>query len=94
MFTFSRSAVKYLTSQIDTITWTYVREWDATINITDISDDGSSFDDFGNFKAKLQQDDGEEADEEEEDPEPFNDPEFYFEWDGCEVQSEIPTSYK
>ena len=43
-----------------------------------------SFDDFGNFKAKLQQ--GEEGEEEEDD--------FEFNWDGCDVASEIPSVYQ
>ena len=73
--------MKYLTSEILTLHWTYVRTGD--IEIDDSPDSSSSFDDFGDFKAKLRADD-EEPEEEE----------FVFDWDGCEVLSEIPATYK
>ena len=43
---------------------------------------------FGDFKAKLKQDD-----EGEDLTARFDDP-FFFEWEGCEPESDIPTAYK
>ena len=102
IFTFSRSAVKYMSSSIKTNVWTYGRD-DEGFEDGTIAD----FDDFDDFKARLQQDD--EFEEEGEDDigadqaepldrgedagPPPNDGEEYL-WDGCEIKSEIPTKYE
>ena len=85
--TFSRSAIKFLTTDLDVIYWVFVKtDEDEEIEITPVND--NDFDDFSsgnafNFKAKLQ------AHEPEENPEPREDP---FE-NGCVKEAEIPSPY-
>ena len=74
VFTFSRSAIKWITSDIKVNYWTYKRD---SPGFDEEDDDSFGFDDF---QAKLK------AGDEEDD--------FDFEWDGCEVVSDIPSTYK
>ena len=74
-----------MTSSIDTIIWTYVRETPLPEGDDSGSsgESGSSFDDFGDFHAKLREtgiEDDPTTPQDESEPEPFE-----FEWDGCEV---------
>ena len=89
--TFSRSSVKYLTTELDVIYWVFIKtDEEEEIEITPVND--NDFDDFSsangafNFKAKLQAHEPEELDPDEE---PREDP---FE-NGCVKEAEIPSPY-
>ena len=93
IFTFSRSAIKTLANGIDMAVWVYEREsttnQQGSLQFDEFNDGSSGGDDsgFGDFKAKLKQDDGEDFSARFED-------EFEFNWDGCEAISDIPTPYR
>ena len=65
VYTFSRSGIKFYTSQINVLYWRFAEEDDGT---DDNSNSSGGFDDFGGFKAKLQQ---------------GNDDEDRVDWDTC-----------
>ena len=89
IFTFSRSAIKTLSNGIDMSVWVYEREsslnQQGSLEFDTFEDSSESG--FGDFKAKLKQEDGEDFSERFED-------EFEFDWEGCEAISDIPTPYR
>ena len=74
VFTFSRSKIAWVSSQIEVNYWKYAEEDDGSSND---DDNNNQFDSFGGFKAKLKQSD------DDDDVERVN-------WDICEQSSNIP----